>query len=288
MKFGMFANITRRGARQAIDTFVNWARESGHQIVLSDELEEFTGDHLIYVPRADVASQVDIVVSMGGDGTILATARQIGSSGTPILGINLGSLGFLTQLTPRQLVQALDDIVGGNYQIEERMLLKVEVEGDQQPGYKYALNDVVVDKGAVSRLIEVQFRVNGEDIVTYRADGLVIATPTGSTAYNLAVGGPILHPKMRGILAAPISSFSLSTRPMLFDSDDILELTVKSHDRVVGLTIDGQVMVPLMDTARVTIRRAEFGLKFIVFPENSFYKVLRNKLHWGRPPRTGS
>ncbi len=287
MKFGLFANVTRRGARGAIDKFIEWTQESGNEIVLSDDLQDFARDHVTFSPRKELAAQVDIVVSMGGDGTLLATARDVGASGKPILGINLGSLGFLTQLTPKQLVPALEKICEGEYQIEERMLLKAQVNGSQELSYPYALNDIVIDKGAVSRLIEVHFRVNGEDIVTYRADGIVISTPTGSTAYSLAVGGPIMHPKMKGIIAAPISSFSLSTRPMLFDAEDVLELTIRSHDRVVGLTLDGQVMISLFETARVTISQAEHSMRFIVFPENSFYKVLRNKLHWGRPPRTG-
>lgn len=288
MKFGLFANITRRGAGSAFTTFIEWARRSGHEIVLSTDLAEFTGEHLTYLPRSEIAAASDIVVSMGGDGTLLASARDIGDTGTPILGINLGSLGFLTQLTPKQLVGALDRIAAGDYQVEERMLLQAAVAGNHEPSWPFALNDVVVDKGAVSRLIEIYLRVNGEDIVTYRADGIVIATPTGSTAYNLAVGGPILHPKMQSIVVSPISSFSLTTRPMLFHADDRLELTVKSQDRVAGLTLDGQVMTELFDNSVVTITRADFMLEFIVFPENSFYKVLRNKLHWGRPPRTGS
>jgi len=287
MKFGLFANVTRRGARGAIDKFIEWTHESGNEVVLSDDLQDFARDHVTFAPRKELAAQVDIVVSMGGDGTLLATSRDVGASGKPILGINLGSLGFLTQLTPKQLVPALEKICQGDYQIEERMLLKAQVNGSQELSYPYALNDIVIDKGAVSRLIEVHFRVNGEDIVTYRADGIVISTPTGSTAHSLAVGGPIMHPKMKGIIAAPISSFSLSTRPMLFDAEDVLELTIRSHDRVVGLTLDGQVMISLFETARVTISQAEHSMRFIVFPENSFYKVLRNKLHWGRPPRTG-
>ena len=196
MRLGLFANVTRQGAREAIQTFVEWAQQARHEVVLSTDLAGYTGDHLTYLPRSDIAGYSNVIVSMGGDGTMLATARDIRDSGTPILGINLGSLGFLTQLTPKQLVAALDRIAAGEYLIEERMLLKTAVAGDHQPSWPYALNDIVVDKGAVSRLIELYFRVNGEDIVTYRADGIVIATPTGSTAYSLAVGGPILHPKM--------------------------------------------------------------------------------------------
>ncbi len=287
MRFGLIANVRRRGAQEAIATFLEWARKNRHTVIADTEAEKLTEKEIEYLPRHEIAPEVDILISMGGDGTLLASARAVGPAGTPLLGINLGSLGFLTQLSPRELEQALDDIVAGEYQIEERMVLKAEVDGSQDAEYPYALNDVVVDKGAISRLIEIVFKVNDQEIVQYRADGMVIATPTGSTAYSLAVGGPIMNPKMQGIIASPISSFSLSTRPMVFDPNDVLELTVKSHERVAGLTLDGQVMVPLLDTARVTISRADFTIKYIIFPDSSFYKVLRNKLHWGRPPRTG-
>ncbi|MBU8934329.1 MAG: NAD(+)/NADH kinase [candidate division Zixibacteria bacterium] len=286
MRFGLIANVSRYGAGDAVMAFLEWARKGNHKVVISDEHRQVGDDTHTYLSRDAVAAEVDILVSMGGDGTLLASARAVGATRTPLLGINLGSLGFLTQLMPEHLTSALDAVVDGNYQVEERMLLKATIEGGQELSKPYALNDIVVDKGAISRLIEIRFRVNGEDIVTYRADGLVIATPTGSTAYSLAVGGPIMHPKMKGIIASPISSHSLSTRPMVFDADDVLELTVKSEERVAGLTLDGQVMAPLMDTARVTITKAEFTAQFIVLPENSFFKVLRNKLHWGVPPLT--
>ncbi len=287
MRFGLIANIKRRGAVETITIFSDWARKHNHEIIASDELEEYCNGNWTCLPRDEIAMKVDVFVSMGGDGTLLASARAVGSAGTPLLGVNMGSLGFLTQLSPKQLIPALDAIVGGDYQVEERMLLKAMIENGQELPHPYALNDIVVDKGAISRLIEIRFRVNGEDIVTYRADGLVIATPTGSTAYSLAAGGPIMHPKMKGIIVSPISSFSLSTRPMVFDANDTLELTVKSHERVAGLTLDGQVMVPLLNSTRVTIKRAEFTSRFIIFADSSFYKVLRNKLHWGRPPRAG-
>ncbi len=284
MRFGLIANVNRPGAKESINRFLQWVKENHHTVVVSDELKEI-GFNQASLPHDQIAPKVDIIVSMGGDGTLLASARAVGDAGTPLLGINLGSLGFLTQLKPREMKNALDRIANDDFQVEERMILKASISG-QELAQPYALNDIVVDKGAISRLIEIRFRVNGEDIVSYRADGMVIATPTGSTAYSLAVGGPIMHPKMMGIIVSPISSFSLTTRPMVFDADDTLELTVSSEDRVAGLTLDGQVMEPLMDTDKVTIRRAEFTSKFIVFPENSFYKVLRNKLHWGIQPST--
>ena len=192
MRFGLIANIHRPGARESIDRFLNWVKENHHTVVLSDELKEIGGKQ-DSLPRNEIAPKVDIIVSMGGDGTLLASARAVGKAGTPLLGINLGSLGFLTQITLKDMNLALDRIANDDFHIEERMLLKASISGKELP-YPYALNDIVVDKGAVSRLIEINFRVNGRHVVSYRADGMVIATPTGSTAYSLAVGGPIVHP----------------------------------------------------------------------------------------------
>ncbi len=284
MRFGLIANMKREGAQESIDTFVTWARESGNELVLSTELANTAGESLTYAARNQIAHDVDILVSMGGDGTFLATAREVGAVGTPLLGINLGSLGFLTQLRPKQLTCALDAIVAGEYDIEERMLLETRIEGKPRLDNPYALNDVVVDHGPVARIIDINLSVNGEELVTYKADGLILATPTGSTAYSLASGGPIVQPKMEAIIATPISSFSLSTRPIIFSANDVLELNIHSEHGVAGLTLDGQVMAPLIDTDKVVVTKAPFLLRTIVFPENTFYKVLKRKLYWGVTP----
>lgn len=285
MRFGLIANMKRESAKETIETFIRWVRKSGHDLILSDELKKDVNDRLEFSSQQRIASEVDILVSMGGDGTFLASARAVEKQDTPLLGINLGSLGFLTQFHQKHLEKALDAIVAGEYQIEERMLLKAHIAGKKELDNPYALNDVVVDHGPIARLIDINLIVNNEDIVTYKADGLVIATPTGSTAYSLAVGGPIMHPKMEAIIAAPISSFSLNTRPMVFSATDVLELKIRSEHGVAGLTLDGQVMAPLMDTDKVIITKADFRLKAITFPQYSFYKLLRNKLHWGIAPR---
>ncbi|MFQ5499977.1 MAG: NAD(+)/NADH kinase [Candidatus Zixiibacteriota bacterium] len=285
MRFGLIANLNRPGAQDAMRSLIDWVKRSNNDLLLSEELLAVAGNDLAFARKDEIASKVDVVVSMGGDGTILSTNRAVGRAGTPILGINLGSLGFLTQLTAKQLVSALEAIVAGKYNIEERMLLEAHVAGRSEPESAFALNDIVVDNGPVSRLIDIVLEVNGEEIVAYRADGLVVSTPTGSTAYNLAVGGPIMNPTMDAVIVAPISAFSLSTRPMILSPGDTLELKIGSQHGVAGLTLDGQVMVELKDTDRVTITRADFRAKFVVFPENTFYKLLRDKLHWGVTPR---
>lgn len=284
MRFGVTANIRRIGAAETIASILNWAKSSGHQLVLAEELRSVATDHSAFAPASELPSQVDCIVSMGGDGTILAATRAVGSAGTPILGINLGSLGFLTQRTPAQLVVSLEAIVAGKYQIEERMLLKAVTSGRSKIEVPYALNDVVIDRGSSTRLLDINLRVNGEDVVTYKADGLIIATPTGSTAYSLAVGGPIMHPKNEAMIAAPIAPFSLTTRPMIFSGDDVLELQLLLRPEEGHLTLDGQVGIPVRSGDVIRITRAEHRIKFITFPENTYYQLLRNKLHWGIPP----
>ena len=286
MRFGLIANLKREGAREAIATVQGWIKANGHELrCCRDLLDSVCKDVAQSVPREELAEDSDILISMGGDGTFLASARAVGAAGTPVLGINLGPLGFLTQMRPHQLETALDAIASGAFLIEERMLLKTEIEGRPRLESPYALNDVVIDNGPVARLIDIKMDVNGEELVTYRADGLILSTPTGSTAYSLAAGGPILHPAMQAIVVSPIAAFSLSTRPMVFSSSDTLEIRVGSEHEVAGLTLDGQITAPLSDTDRLIITQADFQLKIVVFPDSSFYKVLKEKLHWGISPQ---
>ncbi len=284
MRFGLIANLRRLGAAAAVIQCVEWAKSSEQPLILAEELQPVATDHSDFCSDEKIASEVDLLISMGGDGTLLATARKVGPTGTPILGINIGSLGFLTQQTPEQLEPALDAIVDGNYHIEERMLLKATLEGREIEPSCYALNDIVLSFGSISRLIDITLSVNGETAVTYKADGLIIATPTGSTAYNLAVGGPIVHPSIEAMIAAPISPFSLTTRPMLFNPTDQLELQVVTEEREANLTLDGQVMVKLADGEKVTVSAADFRARFVTFEGNSFYSLLKTKLNWGVPP----
>jgi NAD+ kinase len=285
MRFGLIANLRRQGAPEAIHRFINWTSQNGNELILCDELAGAAPGFSKLMPRAELVANVDVIVAMGGDGTILSVARSVGSLGTPLLGINLGSLGFLTQQAPGRLTHALDSIVAGNYRIEERMMLKAKLEGRNPLPHPYALNDIVLDNGPVSRVLDIDLYINSEKVVTYISDGLIIATPTGSTAYNLAVGGPIVHPAMDAMIASPISPFSLTTRPMILPGDDILELSVSTHDRRAMLTLDGQVGVELHDSEKVVISRAEFRSRFVVFPENSYFQTLRSKLNWGVPPK---
>lgn len=281
MRFGLVANLQREGTKQAVSDFLDWSKQSGTKIFLWDGLKEITSGQF-YCSYEELPEKCDVLVSMGGDGTLIRSARAVGDRKTKLLGVNVGSLGFLTLITPQSMIPFLDRIIKGDYSVEERMALTVKI--DRTGETFHALNEAVVDNGAISRMIDIRLQVNGEDIVNYRCDGLIIATPTGSTAYSLASGGPILHPTMEAIIASPISAFSLTTRPMIFRADDALVLKVRSQHKVASLTVDGQVMRELSDGDVVSIKRADFAYQFIAFEENSFYRVCRSKLHWGVLP----
>lgn len=288
MRFGIIANMARPGAGKVVGRILEWAAGHKVELCLSDRMAEEVGCDYPSVPRREVPAVSDVIVSLGGDGTLLASARAVRNQGTPILGINLGSLGFLTQLTPASLEETLTAVLENRYKIEKRMVAEVEIEHGCDIDYPFALNDVVVDRGSVSRIINLDLYANDYFICSYAADGLIVSTPTGCTAYSLAVGGPILNPLMNALIVSPISAFSLTTRPIVFSADDDLRVVVRSKHSDPVLTLDGQVDCRLSKESSFIVRRADYHINFIVFRKNSFYDVLRSKLHWGRLPEGDS
>ncbi len=282
-RFGIIANRRRPAAGSTIEQIHRWADEHGWSVTLDEGLASDPNSGAITIPREKLENTVDLVIALGGDGTMLSAVRSAAPLKIPVLGINLGSLGFLTELTPVDLNRTLDRIGHGDYMIESRMLLDSQVSGDCGAP-PVALNDVVIDKGGVARAIHLDLYVNEEFISSYSADGLIVATPTGSTAYALATGGPIIHPRIKAIIVAPIAPHTLAQRPMVFSADDSLRIVVASPRREASLTIDGQVACSLHDTDSVTIVQSTIEGRFIRFPENSFYRVLRDKLNWGFKP----
>ncbi len=276
--------MNRPDAAQVIGRIIAWAAGRNIGINLNESINNTDSTHVTQLPTEEMAAQSDIIISLGGDGTMLSSARAVGSHGTPILGINLGSLGFLTQLTPVGVEETLDSIAQRKFYTEPRMVCEVDIEGEQELAYTCALNDVVIDRGSVSRMIHLDLYANDHFICSYAADGLIISTPTGSTAYTLAVGGPIVNPLLSAFIASPISAFSLTTRPILFSGEDELRVVARSKHSAPVVTLDGQVSCRLADGDSVTVKKADFVVNFIVFRHNSFYDVLRNKLHWGRLP----
>ncbi len=284
MRFGLIANFRRPDASETVNFVIEWCKKNRYDVLIGEDEPELHKLNAPVVPRKELAPQVDFIISLGGDGTMLATARAMGTVEKPILGVNLGQLGFLTQLTPDQLEVALGHVADGNYQVEERLILKTEIVDGEQLEYPYALNDIVIDRGGVSRVINLSLYCGDEYICSYTADGLIVATPTGSTAYSLAVGGPILNPKMKAFIASPISPFSLTSRPIVFPADLALEVRIRSEHGQALLTIDGQVATRFSATGSIKVSKAKHSIKFITFADSSFYDILRRKLHWGRLP----
>jgi NAD+ kinase len=232
--------------------------------------------------RHNVAEETDLLLVLGGDGTILAAAREAAPRGIPILPINMGSLGFLTSFTVDELYPALENTLVGNATIEERVLLQVErTHNGELLTHQCVLNDAVVHKGTLARMIEVELRIGGGFVCRYRADGLIVASPTGSTAYSLSAGGPIVEPGVESILITPICPHTLSDRPVVVRDTSDIELHLSQSSDSVFLTLDGQTGVPMQIGDRVRITRAEARLKLIQPPNKSYFEILRSKLKWG-------
>jgi NAD+ kinase len=288
MKLGIIANINRPHARSVVDRVLRWCADNNQDYYLSSKLEGIGDTSLPFLAEDSMVKECDYFLSMGGDGTMLATTRLVGKNQIPILGINIGSLGFLTEEIPADMDKALKRLQDGDFEIEERIILEACLENSKCDTKFYALNDFVIDKGKISRMISLSLSANGDYICSYNADGLIISSPTGSTAYSLAVGGPILNPIMKAMIASPIAPHSLASRPMIFPHNDILEVKVEFSHEYAILTADGQVDTRLPTGASVHIKVADHVARLIRFPKNSFYSVLRSKLQWGVLPKTSN
>lgn len=242
--------------------------------------------------RFDVAEKdelprlVDLVVVLGGDGTLLGMAGRIGHAGSnvPILGVNFGSLGFLTEVTLPEIYASLEAAIDGTAPVEERMMLQVSVERDAEPLVSYAvLNDVVVTQGAISRIIDLSVDVDGEFMMRVKADGLIISSPTGSTAYNLSAGGPIVHPRVDGLTITPIAPHTLTNRPVVVPGSSEIRIQpfMQTEQDEVFATFDGQSLLRLKSDYRVSVKRADKPLRLVRASSRGYFQVLREKLKWG-------
>ena len=225
----------------------------------------------------------DLVVVLGGDGTMIATARVIGDREILVLGVNYGGLGYLTDFRIEEMHPALDSILAGDYEIDRRVMLDVEHKrGDDTLAKGRVLNDVVINKAALARIIEIEVRLNDQFVNSFRADGLIVSTPTGSTAYNLSAGGPIVYPSMNAVVLTPICPFTLTNRPIVVPDRARIELKLMNENEGVVLTLDGQTGFPMLGDDTVVIRKSETTFNLVQPPNRNYFDVLRNKLKWGR------
>lgn len=282
-RLGLIVNTNRPNSADVLSRVEMWAKKNGWPIVAVEKIVAIRTQDYPSIPAERFAGKVDLLLALGGDGTILTAARSVSESGIPILGINLGTLGFLTAAPPEEVESSLDRVAAGEYEVEDRFMLEVHEPTGGKLHWS-ALNDIVIDKGGVARLITVHIHLNGEFVSEIAGDGLIVATPTGSTAYALSVGGPILWPTMQGFLTAPISAHTLAQRPMVFQASDVLRVTVVAVAGEAMLTVDGQWTRKLPQGGHVEIRRAPYTAKLVNFPGRSFLRVLRSKLHWGLAP----
>jgi NAD+ kinase len=230
--------------------------------------------------KAALAKQVDLLVVLGGDGTMLSVARHADAS-TPILGVNMGELGFLTEVTEAEALGLLRRVLAGRYETEQRMTLDAVLERRGKVRRYRALNDVVVSNGALARIVNLTLSVDGHPFTTYRADGVIVATPTGSTAYSLSVGGPIVEASLSTLLVSPISPHTLSNRPVVLRPDAAVRITIPRGQQDVVLTVDGTEGMPLLGGDAVVVRRGRRPISLVRSPERTHYDVLRSKLGWG-------
>jgi len=279
---GIISRPRRSNLAEVVPPLLSWLEEHGVRTVLDPETAGSLRDDGLGKTRHQVAEQADLLLVLGGDGTLLAAAREAALRGVPILPVNMGSLGFLTSFTVDELYPALEATLAGESTINERVLLLVErVNRGETLTKQRVLNDCVVHKGTLARMIELELYVDNGFVCRYRADGLIVATPTGSTAYSMSAGGPIVHPMVESILITPICPHTLSDRPVVIHDTSMIELRVAESSESVFLTLDGQTGVPMQVGDRVRITRAEERLKLIQPPNKTYFEILRSKLKWG-------
>lgn len=291
MTVAIIGNKNKSGLLDAVARLVGQLRESGTGYVLEEGIGALLASSGIPVDNTCVrgvqecVEGSDLLVAFGGDGTILAAARLVGARGTPILGVNLGKLGFLAELSPDDMSHALGDILAGKFAVEERLVL--EATTPVLPGkVVHAVNDIVVDKSRSSRLIDVHLHIDGVFAVTYRGDGLIVSTPTGSTGYALSNNGPIVIPTCGVIGITPISPHTLNGRPLIVPETCEIRIEVHADSDEVLLSSDGQAEALMRPPAEIRIRKAPFPVRLVKRMDRSYFDVLRAKLFWGADART--
>jgi len=267
----------------ALARLVQLAGREGAELCFEEPLLSLVPGDAAVPLTPERCAGLDLLLTLGGDGTLLRGARLVAGHGVPVLGINLGHLGFLTAVAPAALERALERWLAGDYELDERMALLVEpadVDGNGR-GAHVALNDAVLHKGGAARVIRLAVRASGEEVGTYSADGIILSTPTGSTAYSLSAGGPIVSPSVHCIIATPICPHTLGVRPLVLPADEVVTVEVLSPSEELILTIDGQEHERLVPGQRVVVRRAEQPVRLVRFPGHTFFSTLRRKLRWG-------
>ncbi len=290
LRFAIFGNVYQPRKSSSVQKLLGLLEQHRAKVMIESGFYAYLHDKLrIALPEGVAAFEgsdfdADVAVSMGGDGTFLETARRVANKQIPILGVNMGRMGFLADVTPDELETVVTQLCSGRLSTEERCVLQLEYDRGEPEGYPYALNEVAVLKRDMSAMIGIRVEINGEYLTTYQADGLIVNTPTGSTGYALSVGGPIMQPGSRTLGLVPVAPHSLTVRPITVTDDAVVRLTVNSRSHQFLVSLDGR-SEKCSEDVRLTIRRAPYYVKVLKRPGQSFFRTIRNKLMWGADSR---
>lgn len=277
---GIIANVKKEQSKEHTRSLLNWLQQRGLDVFLEKRIAEIIGCKG-GMERKTLVSTVDLLIVFGGDGTILRTARFTLGFGTPIVGINLGGFGYLTEVNLNEMYSALERILQGDYKTEKRMMLDSVINTQEDGQIHTVLNDVVINRANLSRIVELETYVDGHYLITYKADGLIISTPTGSTAYSLSAGGPIVFPEQDAIIINPISPHTLTNRPIILPADVSIKVIIRSKEQGAMLTLDGQTSFTLKSGDILTVRKSIYVTTLISSPHRDYMEILRTKLGWG-------
>jgi NAD+ kinase len=279
---GIISRPRRSNLEAVVPPLLHWLAARGVRTLYDTETAGVLHDTSQGLSRVEVAEQSQLLLVLGGDGTLLAAARVAAPLGIPILPINMGSLGFLTSFMLEEMYPALEQVLAGRFSCSERVMLDVELHRDGDViESQSVVNESVINKGALARMIDLQLTIDGDFVCRYRADGLIVATPTGSTAYSLSAGGPIVHPGVESWIITPICPHTLSDRPVVVRDSSLVEVHLSGDTESVFLTLDGQTGIPMQAADVVRMRRAAERLRLIQPAQKSYFEILRNKLKWG-------
>ena len=285
--FGIWGNTEKSAFWELLPDIISWTEEKNLEVHLTTRIRDNMEDSQTFsyqvIESAEDFFKLDFLLTLGGDGTMLSLARAVGDRNVPILGIHLGELGFLAAVNVDQMFEKLDQVVAGDYLVQPRIVLKSTVYNGGKSSTFFALNDMVIDRGKSHRMLVYELQANNHVIANYKADGLIVSTPTGSTAYSLAAGGPIVVPTMRTMIVTPICPHSLTLRPIVIPDDQVLKISFPSdHDDGIALAVDGQICEELGSGSKVEIQAADYTINMIGFPGSNYFRTLRKKMGWGR------
>lgn len=279
-KIGIVCKSGKTEPLEIMREILPYMKEKGFEVFVDNDTAKMM--NIKGYSRAEIPDLVDAVIVLGGDGTMLSVARLVAHRDIPILGINLGGLGFITEVNRSEIKESIDKMLGGECSYEERLMLQVRIHrhGERISDY-IVLNDVVINKGALARIIDLETYIDHQYVTTYKADGLIVSTPTGSTAYNLSAGGPIIHPTLDSVVITPICPHTLTNRPLVVSDESVVEIILQSESEDVFLTLDGQVGYSLRKGDRIEIMKSAHKTRLLIPCEKDYFNILRTKLKWG-------